>query len=350
LKFGNGRRVWPSGVAFSPDGRRLAAAVRHPDADSMPCPFVVWDLGTGAEVLRCDGHKGGVLGVAWNGDGRFLVSGGIDRTAVVWDAGSGVALRTLTGHTDPVTAVAWVDGRLATASLDRTARLWDAETGRELAVYAGHTAPVVAASLSGDGTRLATASWDGTVRIWDREGRPRRQFLGHTAWPRAVSISRDGRLLASCGDDALVKLWDADGSAPHVLEIKAEADWIPCLAFHPEGQRLISCGEGRLKAWNPATGKLLHDFSPGTFEIMAVAFSPDGRLLAGVGEGAGSGSGTRRPAVASSTWPATARTSWPWRSAPTAAPWRRPARMAPCDSGTPPTAGPGEFFSATSGK
>ena len=67
------------GIAFSPDGRRIATA-------SFDRTIKLWDTATGSEVFTLRGHTAGLLVLAFSPDGRRIVSGGIDSTARVWDA------------------------------------------------------------------------------------------------------------------------------------------------------------------------------------------------------------------------------------------------------------------------
>jgi WD40 repeat protein len=80
------------------------------------------------------GHAGLVNGVAFSPDGARIATASTDGTARIWQADTGEHLTTLQGHTNPVNGVAFSpDGaRIATASHDGTVRIWQTTTGRQL--------------------------------------------------------------------------------------------------------------------------------------------------------------------------------------------------------------------------
>ncbi len=79
-------------LALSPDGRLLAAAVTPVSTDPArsPSPLAdasirIWELATKREVLRLEPGTTECWALAFSADGRTLVSGATDTTAIVWD-------------------------------------------------------------------------------------------------------------------------------------------------------------------------------------------------------------------------------------------------------------------------
>jgi WD40 repeat protein len=103
---------------------------------------------------------------------------------------------TLTEHTDDVNSVSISgDGRwIVSGSLDKTVRVWSVAKKTQEAVLTGHTDEVRSVCMSGDGRWIVSGSYDSTVRIWSVAKKTQEAvFTGHTEWVSSVCMSVDGR-------------------------------------------------------------------------------------------------------------------------------------------------------------
>jgi WD40 repeat protein/tRNA A-37 threonylcarbamoyl transferase component Bud32 len=203
---GHDAEVWA--IAWSPDGSRVATA----SADGTAR---IWDATTGAELLRLAGHRGVVYAVAFAAGGEHLATGGRDGTARVWDARSGAERRTLGGLEGTVYSVCFSPdgGTLATAAQDGLVRLWDASTGEPRGTLQGHTDRVFFIGFSWDGSRAVTASEDRTVRVWNVAGRNELVALAHPFKANAAAMLADTNRVVTVCDDAVVRWWDGETGA-----------------------------------------------------------------------------------------------------------------------------------------
>lgn len=168
---GSAKRVWyllflerqtqpAHGVAFSPDGKTVAATVFRDGVGIL-------DAATGATIANV---TTAASAVAFSPDGRTLAIGLGGEVALV-SAGDWKETRRLGSSAADAPAfadLAWShDGRLlAVACADGTARLFEVPGWRELEPLSGHEGPVYSVSFSRDDRHLATAGKDGTVRLW----------------------------------------------------------------------------------------------------------------------------------------------------------------------------------------
>ena len=229
---------------------------------------------------------------------------------------------TLTGHGRAVNAAGFSpDGRLlASGCADWTVILWDVTDPARVAQRAALTHPgpdggarpsrrgsgVRAAGFSPDGRLLASGNADKTVILWDvtDPAHPaQRVTVTHSDRSgaiKAVGFSVDGRLLAVGSGDVInpsgnmpvsrgaVALWDVtDLAHPVRTAIVRAGVQVHAVAFSPDG-RLLASGNGGATVilWDvtdPAHLAAAATLTGHRGSVLGVAFSPDGRLLASCG-------------------------------------------------------------------
>jgi WD40 repeat protein len=110
-------------------------------------------------------------------------------------------------------------------------------------------------------------------------------FRKHTHGLMSVAISPDSKRIASGGQDGTVLVWDAT-TGENTRTLSEITTVVLTVAFSPDGMRLAAIGvdndEARpfvLRVWDDQTGQTVFTHREPQ-EILAFAFSPDGRWLA----------------------------------------------------------------------
>ncbi|HEY9402852.1 MAG TPA: WD40 repeat domain-containing protein [Pyrinomonadaceae bacterium] len=238
--------------------------------------------------------KPGVIGLSLSRDGKTLVAAGTDGIIRVWDVASGKVRRTLKGHTNSVYKAEFSPNEklIASASRDATVRIWDFATGHELYKLTGFNCSVKSVAFSPDGKRLAAVGNDGMLKVWDVASGKELQSLVHSNSTDvdvsiySVVFSRDGKKIYAGNGDGTISEWDA-ATGREINFPKAHSDTIIALALSPDYRLLASNGynEANVKLWDAATRREIRTFgekkTAGLLEQShTVAFSPNGRLIA----------------------------------------------------------------------
>jgi WD40 repeat protein len=277
---GNGSPV--QAVAYSPDGRLLASGSGEWGSGEGGA-VTVWDAQDGQSLWTHD--LGTVYGVAFHPDGQRLASACHDGKVRLHDARTGQPLHELVGHSDRVYCVAFSpDGRhLASASRDETVRLWDVQTGTPDRTFSNHNAEVFSVAFSPNGLRLVSGDGTGIAHLWDRGSGTVLHSFGCFRDCRAVAFSPDGSWLALGyyrGQIAILDLKRMD-AAPLVHHPNAGP--ILSLVFTPDGSLAWSSKRGTIKIQDLRTGADRYVFRGHADWAFAVAVRPDGRRLATAG-------------------------------------------------------------------
>jgi len=293
--------------AVSPDGRTVALGT------SLGTVIFV-DTRTGRTRSGAGAHTSDVQNLAWLPNSRDLVSTGDDARVIVWDATTAQPIETLLGHGGRVAGAAVsADGRtLYTASLDGSIFQWDLGAGRRfgrpLAVPQTASPPELAAGGAGqptpplaaspDGSRFAALAGPSTVALYSTStARRLRQFAVDTGG-NVISMawSRKGPLVIT-GENGNVQLWDVEGKPRLIRRLvglrsqNKQPEAVIAAGVSSDG-RLVVAGDvnhtpgntpyrfGSVAVWDAGSGRLLWKTTSKRGTVTAVAFSPDGTLVA----------------------------------------------------------------------
>ena len=294
------------GVAFSPRGPLAASG----GDDGV---VRLWDARTGAEDETLKAHRGRVQTPAFGNDGASLYTAGADGVIIAWDIGGRRRLDRpfYAGPAgEPWVAVS-PDGRLVATARPGSVVVTDGQTLRRRATLRGGGSDI---AFTADGSRLASAGRDG-VTVWDTTSLlPARRF-DVPGEPVAVAFSPDGETLAAASADGRVATW-IGGARSHTIDLDGG---VRDLAFDPDGNHLAVAVDdpgskqlgGYAVVFDARTLKERYrvDIDSGYGRAGAVAFSPDGVLLAtagGTGEvrffDASAGRRRGRTALAGAGW------------------------------------------------
>ena len=253
--------------------------------------------------------KGGVSyedrGIAFSPDGSRLA---VATSIGIWlyDVETFDELALLTGHTEEATAVAFSPDGTKLASVaggywPRILKLWTVETRQSLTIFQVEKGYADSVAFSPDNTKLA---WAG--RLWDVETRQPFDIFQDNKLSN-FTFSPDGKILAgtaikifprtSVNDVTMyagvVKLYDITTGqvlntfiATRRTKLREPRERVTSIAFSPDSTKIASGAGHDVKLWDVSTGKNIATFQGQKGAVESIAFSPDGTKLAmGAAEG-----------------------------------------------------------------
>lgn len=325
------------GVAFSPDGTKLATA-------SADHAVKIWDLGNGHELLSYNGHTDKVRCLAFSPDGKSIASGGAEKEIKIWDPATGKDLVNIKGEGVYATSLVFArDGKYLIAGHAGTPgqtpgllAIYETANGNLKRAITDFRATVMSVALNVDGSILAAGVGDGQLRLWKYpavvedptkpeywsrqdpngatyqvafspdnrtlarigadgiqlynvaiEGSPFQYSSPRRTIPQppppnrylCAVFSKDSKSLFTGSVDGLVKMWDSE-TGQQTGAFKGHGGEVKALAFDPAGSQLASAsGDFTVRLWDFAVVQQARDFAGHEAPVWSSAFSPDGTRI-----------------------------------------------------------------------
>ena len=239
-------------VAVSPDGRQLAVAAMTSKGGVVS----LWSTRTWRQTgILASFPARQINAVTYSADGSDVVIGAADGSAGLWSVQTHTELVPFLGTTSPITAVALAPGtqQVATASQDGTTKVWTATGPQELTLGTHESVDDVRL----EGARLIAAIGEGVVRSWLLpEARPQPPILGR------VPAAPGGFFLSPTGAFSLEPFYSRTSGVPLGIDVRSTT-----------------------------TGRLVRT-ATAPQALTAVAASPDGQVLAALGQSVAPPAGT----------------------------------------------------------
>jgi len=271
-----------------------------------------WSLLAAASVLQwlvggprlvLSGHENLVTRLAFSPDGRFLASGGWDRTIKIWNPVTGENLKTLamvTSGADRVEAVAFSpDGKILAAGGSKFVSLWDTESWTLRRSFSLGGANEIASLIFFPTGKLLVVGNDRTSGVWDVTTGERvlgvNNYLGSNA-----ALSPDGQLLAAVPSGyGTVTVWNTSNWEELFRLRTSVSSVVFSLVFSPDG-RILAGGDGQnnLLLWTTPDQQyvpnVLNKVGCGD-GVVSLAVSPNSKWLAAIASRAPGLEGLSKP-------------------------------------------------------
>lgn len=317
------------GVAFSPDGKYLASGGQNGNVR-------IWQVEGSRPIQSVTSLTGAVLCLAFSPDGRYLAYGGSDATTRVWDFESGTQEANFRGHTAPVEGLSFSpDGQVLVSCCpdEGAVTAWDMTRNQETGLFARTEADLEALAFARGGRALLTLTRQGRLQAWDRAtgllqeehdllpeplGPSRSAVAAFSSSGQRVALGRlhggmsvrvmdtqtarkqaefpiKGRLacLAFSPDEAVVGVGLSNDDDHFVLIFDVESGELLKQVAIPARPYALEFRDQKWLAWGGTEGAsgVLHWptgrsalLPPHKGAVLALAFSPDGTLLASAGQ------------------------------------------------------------------
>ena len=150
-------------------------------------------------MTQIEDHADWIFGIAFTPDGKRLASASRDKTSKVFDLEKKESLVTFPGHAQPIYTVSFTpDGKgVATGGEDNRIRIWNPDNdGKSIREIGGFGGTVFKLRFTPDGKTPGRRCRRQIIHVFDAKGASQRKLQGHSDWVYALAVSPDSKTVA----------------------------------------------------------------------------------------------------------------------------------------------------------
>jgi WD40 repeat protein len=269
----------PCSAVFSQDGKRALSCGTDKE-------MVLWDLETGKEIRRFQGHDIELSTCALSPDGRRALSGGGQGNDVcLWDVESGKVLRRIKTAFTARVAFSPDGKRILIGGGAGTLSLHDLN-GTSLRTTSAGKGMVTSMAFGRDGRTISALTWQGDALIWNSATNARVAQLQTLPSCSGGAFIAGGKQLvfrSKARDQGGIYVRDVKTGA-EVLRFGDGAPFAGGVAVSPNGRYVLASSDrGAIRMYDTSTGGQVAVFDGHKGPIQSIAFAPKGRYAISAG-------------------------------------------------------------------